>query len=71
MDQSWKEQYKDWKSLRPYELKLLDDGAKSQSQAWLLNSMWCEWRDIKKIKDTELPSIKHLEDDPWASNAIE
>jgi len=64
-DESWKDQYKEWKTLKPYQVKLLDDGAKSQSQAWLINSMWCDWQDIKKIKDTELPSLKSSSDDPW------
>ena len=64
-DECWKEQYKGWKTLQPYQIKLLDDGAKSQSQAWLVNSMWCDWKDIKKIKDTELPTLKSFEDDPW------
>ena len=55
MDESWTEQYKKWKDLKPYQLKLLDEGPKSQSQAWLYNSMWCDWKDIKLIKETELP----------------
>ena len=66
--EDWKEEYKKWKpSLKPYQLKLLEDGAKSQSQAWLINSMWCDWKDIKKVKDTELPPIKMVDDDPWNS----
>ena len=40
-DETWKIQYKKWKDLKPYQIKLIDDGPKSQSQAWLLNSMWC------------------------------
>ena len=63
-DNNWIEQYKEWKTLLPYQLKLLDNGPKSQSQAWLINSMWCDWNNIKKIKDTELPPITQLED-PW------
>ncbi len=60
-NEKWVQQYKEWRSLEPYQIKLLDDGAKTQSQAWLLNAMWCDWKDIKKIKETELPSF----DDPW------
>ena len=66
-DESWKDQYKEWKSLEPYQIELLENGAKSQSQAWLINSMWCDWRDIKKVKDTELPTIKYLDEDPWGA----
>ena len=65
-DSTWMDEYKKWKDLKPYQLKLLEEGAKSQSQAWLINSMWCEWIDIKKIKDTELPLIDtSVNKDPW------
>ena len=68
-DENWKEQYKSWKDLKPFQLKLLDEGAESLSQAWLINAMWCEWKDIKITKETELPSLhaspKHLTKDPW------
>ncbi|WP_269605256.1 hypothetical protein [Prochlorococcus marinus] len=39
---------------------------KSQSQAWLLNSMWCEWLDLKKINVSEL-SVNDISslNDPW------
>ena len=60
-NENWMEQYKKWRLLKPHQLKLLDEGAKTQSQAWLINNMWCEWKNIKKIKETELPSLK----DPW------
>ena len=70
-DENWKEEYKKWKVLKPSQIKLLDEGAISLSQTWLLNSMWCEWKDIKKVKDTELPSITTIEfgdySDPWAT----
>ncbi len=68
-DENWKEQYKSWKVLKPFQLKLLDEGAVSLSQSWLLNSMWCEWKDIKRLKETELPAIQSkldaLNKDPW------
>ena len=68
-DENWKEQYKGWKQLKPFQLKLLDEGAQSLSQAWLLNAMWCEWKEIKKLKDTDLPSLNSvkldLTNDPW------
>ena len=66
MDDAWMEQYKCWKTLEPYEIRLLEEGAKSLSQTWLLNSMWCEWKDMKKIKDTELPAVSSSDFiDPW------
>ena len=65
-DENWKIQYKQWKSLKPYQLKLIDEGPKSQSQAWLLNSMWCEWMDLKR-KNVDKVSINDLSSntDPW------
>ena len=65
-DEDWKNQYKGWKVLKPFQVKLLDEGAQSLSQAWLINAMWCEWKDIKKLKEAELPSFKHSSSkDPW------
>tara|TARA_Y100001968_G_C19376267_1_gene727824 strand:+ start:818 stop:1030 length:213 start_codon:yes stop_codon:yes gene_type:complete len=62
----WKEQYKQWKLLKPFQLKILEDGPKTLSQTWLVNQMWCEWRDIKKIKEAKLPSLQSLNsEDPW------
>ena len=61
-DETWKIQYKRWKKLKPYEIKLIDDGPKSQSQAWLLNSMWCEWMDLKSTNFSENFTSSS---DPW------
>ena len=49
-NESWKEEYKNLKDLKKHELELLDKGAKSQSQAWLLNKMWSDWKEIKMTK---------------------
>ena len=54
-DETWKKQYKQWKDLKPYQIKLIDDGPKSQSQAWLYNSMWCEWKDLTKTNKSDFP----------------
>ena len=51
--ETWKNQYKEWKDLKPYQIRLIEEGPKSQSQAWLLNSMWCEWMDLKKSNVSE------------------
>ncbi len=67
-EESWKEEYKEWKSLKPFQLSLLENGPESLSQAWLLNSMWCEWKEIKELKEAELPDIdqpKNESSDPW------
>ncbi len=62
-DEAWKEEYKEWKALKPFQVKLLDEGAQSLSQTWLLNSMWCDWKDIKRLKEAELTEFKptHIE----------
>ena len=65
-EETWKIQYKKWKNLKPYQIRLIDDGPKSQSQAWLLNSMWCEWMDLKRKNVSEI-SQKDISSwtDPW------
>ncbi len=68
-DQCWKDEYKKWKTLKPSQLRLLDNGANTLSQSWLLNEMWCDWNQLKKLKETDLPQLstpidnKYL--DPW------
>ena len=66
-EENWKIQYKQWKKLKPYQIKLIDDGPKSQSQAWLLNSMWCEWMDLKRINISEAcpKNSSSTWTDPW------
>tara|TARA_Y100001968_G_scaffold141708_1_gene129531 strand:+ start:73 stop:282 length:210 start_codon:yes stop_codon:yes gene_type:complete len=66
IEENWKIQYKQLKNLKPYQIKLIDDGPKSQSQAWLLNSMYCEWMDMKELNLSEIPTkeISSLTD-PW------
>ena len=69
-NESWKDQYKQWKNLKPYQIKLIDDGPKSQSQAWLLNSMWCEWMDLKKKNVLEISkNDSSYEKDPWEAKS--
>ena len=58
--EDWIDEYKQWKNLEPHQLKLLDEGPNSQSQAWLVNAMWSEWKDIKKSKETELPTQEKI-----------
>ena len=53
-EEIWKIQYKKWKKLKPYQIRLIDDGPKSQSQAWLLNSMWSEWMELQSRNGYEI-----------------
>ncbi len=65
-DKTWVEQYKHWKpNLKPFQIKLLEEGATTQSQQWLLNSMWSDWNEIQKLKESEQPSITPSLQDPW------
>ena len=64
-EETWKMEYKQWKKLKPYQVKLIDDGPKSQSQAWLLNAMWCEWMDMKKTNCLESVNNNAFWIDPW------
>ena len=64
--EDWRDQYKQWKLLKDFQIKLLDEGPKTLSQTWLVNQMWCDWRDIKKIKEAKLPALKNSPNiDPW------
>jgi len=65
-DEHWVKEYIEWKSLKPFQVKLLEEGAQSQSQAWLINSMWCEWLDLKKLRNDEHPKVTFKKNhDPW------
>ena len=54
-DENWKEEFKEWKpDLKPFQIKLLEEGAQSNSQTLMLGDMWCEWKDLvlkKKLDD--------------------
>ncbi len=68
-DQNWKNEYKRMKVLEPFQIKLLDEGANTLSQAWLLNQMWSDWYENKANsgdKDS-LVSRNTLDwtNDPW------
>ena len=47
-DKNWKEEYKRWKSelLQPYQIKLLEEGPKSNNQTLILSDMWLEWKEL-------------------------
>ena len=72
-DENWKEEFKQRKpGLKAFQIKLLEEGAESQNQAWLLNDMWCEWKDIavkRKIKAIASKSL--MLEDPWADSKPE
>ena len=52
--------------------ELLDDGAQSQSQAFILNDMWCEWKKLAvKRKVEEIAGKTVAINDPWNENEEE
>ena len=72
-DENWKEEFKQWKpNLKGFQIRLLEEGAKSQSQALMLNDMWCEWKDLavkrKPNKSSEDPLATK---DPWDEKKTE
>ena len=68
-EENWVEQYKGWKDLKPFQIKLLDEGPQSLSQTWLFNTMWSEWKALKHLKEKEKfennQSINKITKDPW------
>ena len=60
-DENWKEELKEWNpNLKPYQIKLLDEGARSNSQTLILSDMWLEWKDLlvkRELKEIELDSM--------------
>ena len=45
-DSNWKEEYKQYTSNKRY-LELLENGAKSLSQGWILGALYNKWKKIK------------------------
>ena len=72
-DENWKEEFKEWKlDLKPFQKKLLEEGAHSQSQALMLSDMWCEWKNLAvKRKVAEIASKTVVINDPWNENEEE
>ncbi len=72
-DENWKEEYKQWKQgLKSFQIKLLEDGAQSQNQQWLINDMWCEWKDLAiKRELNKIANPTFIADDPWEEKGSE
>ncbi len=66
-DENWKEEFKQWNpGLKAFQIKLLEEGTQSLSQALMLNDMWCQWKDLaakRKLNET-VPNPLVIED-PW------
>ncbi len=49
-DTNWREEMKSYTTSK-FHLELLENGPKSLSQSWILQSLYQKWRKIKGIKD--------------------
>ena len=59
---NWREEYKNYTSSK-YHLELLENGAKSLSQSWILGALYQKGKKIKGYKEPEPPdcSSSYLE----------
>ena len=46
-DSNWKQEYLSYKHVNKKQRDLLENGAKSLSQSWLLGAMYSEWKTMK------------------------
>ena len=53
-DINWREEMKAYTSSK-YQLELLENGAKSLYQSWVLQALHQKWKKIKGIKEPEPP----------------
>ena len=57
-DSNWREEYKNYTSNKK-QLELLENGAKSLSQSWILGALYQKWKKIKGIPpDPEPPDCQ-------------
>ncbi len=72
-DENWKEEYKEWNpDLKPYQIKLLEEGAQSQSQTLMLADMWCEWKKLAFKQNLKQITTESIEiEDPWYDKETE
>ena len=65
-DSNWREEYKNYTS-NSFHLELLDNGAKSLSQSWILGALYQKWKKMKGYTDPPPPdcSSSFLE---WEKN---
>ena len=65
-DSNWREEYKNYTSSK-FHLELLENGAKSLSQSWILGALYNKWKKMKGYTDPPPPdcSSSFLE---WEKN---
>ena len=56
-DSNWREEYKNYTS-NTFHLELLENGAKSLSQSWILGALYQQWKRMKGYKTPEAPNCQ-------------
>ncbi len=63
-DENWKKELIEWNpKLKPYQIKLLEEGAQSNNQTLILSDMWLQWKDLatkKKITEIQPEKLNDL-----------
>ena len=57
---NWREEYKNYTTSK-YQLELLENGAKSLSQRWILAALYQKWKKMKGIKDEVIENEGQLQ----------
>tara|TARA_Y100001938_G_scaffold73645_1_gene102001 strand:- start:2241 stop:2468 length:228 start_codon:yes stop_codon:yes gene_type:complete len=55
-DSNWREEWKAYTSNK-FQLELLENGAKSLSQSWILGAMYNNWKKMKGYKESIPPDV--------------
>ena len=53
-DKNWREEYKNYTSSK-FHLELLENGAKSLSQSWVLGVLYQKWKKMKGYRELPPP----------------
>tara|TARA_B100001175_G_C19145510_1_gene465730 strand:+ start:108 stop:377 length:270 start_codon:yes stop_codon:yes gene_type:complete len=56
-DSNWRDEYKNY-TTNKLHLELLENGAKSLSQSWILNALYQKWRKMKGYVTPEPPDCR-------------
>ena len=54
----WKTEYQSMKLLNKKQIQLLEEGAKSLSQSWMLGAMYGDYKKLKGIKEIPAPDCQ-------------
>ena len=67
-DSNWREKYKNYTTSK-FHLELLENGAKSLSQSWILGALYQKWKRIKGIPPEPEPPDCQSSFGEWNNNA--